>query len=232
MQLLVAELVCLAYMLLVLHAAPYKGNLEDSLAFGTSLCLTVSLLFGLCLIMDNPIDPVFDVEQVGIVLISVNVLPFLYFGYAAFVIVRHGATTGMDLGPSTPQNRVAPNNTSLKKWQDISHHAVHFDRALSNMDKGVETLKIHTKKTDIRRISSSVRLEARKLQRVKTRKSANVRVQPVETTLRVREKEEEQTDDNKTLNELKFPAALKNENGDVKHSIGLEKEIQENGKAI
>ena len=78
-QLLCALVLCVSYLLLVLYANPYKGELEDTLAFLTSLCLSASLLFGLVLIMDKPNDPVFDVMLLGHVLIAINVFPFFYF---------------------------------------------------------------------------------------------------------------------------------------------------------
>ena len=115
LQLLFALLACLIYMLIVLYAGPYKGNLEDSLAFGTSLCLCLSLLLGLCLITDYPEtpdnihdpNPVFPVGILGVILIAINVLPFLYFFYASAVIVKHGPLVGMRFGASTPDHQKA-----------------------------------------------------------------------------------------------------------------------------
>ena len=90
-QLFTALLVCLAYLLLVLHAVPYKGRLEDRLAFLVALCLTLSLAFGLVLIMDNPVEPVFYPTTVGIVLIVINIFPFAYGIHCTIQIVRFGA---------------------------------------------------------------------------------------------------------------------------------------------
>jgi hypothetical protein len=94
-QLLCALVLCVAYLLLVLHAKPYKGELEDRLAFLTSLCLSVSLLLGLTLIMDKPVDPVFDVTLLGLILIVINVLPFFFIIYAMVEILRKGAMVGV-----------------------------------------------------------------------------------------------------------------------------------------
>ena len=94
-QLLCALVLCVAYLLLVLHAKPYKGELEDRLAFLTSLCLSVSLLLGLTLIMDKPVDPVFDVTLMGLILIVTNVLPFVFIIYAMVEILRKGAMVGV-----------------------------------------------------------------------------------------------------------------------------------------
>ena len=94
-QLLVALFICIAYLLLILYAGPYRGNLEDTLAFLTSLCLTFSLLFGLTIIMDNSKDPTFDLHKLGIVLIVINVLPFGYFLFASVKVIKYGATIGL-----------------------------------------------------------------------------------------------------------------------------------------
>ena len=72
------------------HAKPFKGLLEDHLAFLVSLCLTVSLCFGFALITDGTDEPVFNLHSVGVALICTNMLPFLYAIFAALKILRHG----------------------------------------------------------------------------------------------------------------------------------------------
>ena len=94
-QLLCALVLSVSYLLLVLYANPYKGELEDTLAFLTSLCLSASLLFGLVLIMDKPNDPVFDVMLLGYVLIAINVFPFFYVVYAIMQVLRKGPMVGV-----------------------------------------------------------------------------------------------------------------------------------------
>ena len=94
-QLLCALVLSVSYLLLVLYANPYKGELEDTLAFLTSLCLSASLLFGLVLIMDKPNDPVFDVMLLGHVLIAINVFPFFYVVYAIMQVLRKGPMVGV-----------------------------------------------------------------------------------------------------------------------------------------
>ena len=104
---------------------PDKGNLEDTLAFGVSLALNLSLMLGLCLITDFPEtpdnlfdpDPVFPVEYVGIVLIAINVLPFLYFFYASAIIVKHGPLVGMRFGASTPEHQKAQVQENITQRQ-------------------------------------------------------------------------------------------------------------------
>ena len=76
-------------------AGPYRGNLEDRLSFLTALCLTVSLLLGLIIIMDNPMKPTFDLNLLGIVLIMINVTPFLLMVYAMAKIAHYGPNIGL-----------------------------------------------------------------------------------------------------------------------------------------
>merc|ERR1711968_125477 len=90
-QLLVAMLVCLAYLVAIVFAGPYKGRMEDQLAFLTSLVLTLSLMLGFALITDHPSPEakVFDVSTMGSVLIAINVLPFVYLGLTVAQVCRH-----------------------------------------------------------------------------------------------------------------------------------------------
>ena len=111
-QLLCALVLCVAYLLLVLHAKPYKGELEDRLAFLTSLCLSVSLLLGLTLIMDKPVDPVFDVTLLGLILIVINVLPFFFIMYAMVEILRKGAMVGVRKMLLLENDAAAGNNSN------------------------------------------------------------------------------------------------------------------------
>ena len=85
-------LVCLAYLVAIVFAGPYKGRMEDQLAFLTSLVLTLSLMLGFALITDHPAPEakVFDVRTIGLVLIAINVLPFVYLGLTVAHVCRHG----------------------------------------------------------------------------------------------------------------------------------------------
>jgi len=95
-QLLIALVVCVAYVMLIVYAGPYKGDMEDRLAFVTSLCLATSLLLGLTIIMDKPEpDNVFDMETMGIVLIVINVLPILLLIFDSMLILKIGPTVGI-----------------------------------------------------------------------------------------------------------------------------------------
>jgi len=74
-----------------LKASPYKGILEDTLAFVTSLCLSLSLILGFAIITDTSDAKVFNMTTMGMVLIAINVLPFFFLMYALLKIVRKGS---------------------------------------------------------------------------------------------------------------------------------------------
>jgi hypothetical protein len=186
-----------------------KGNLEDSLAFGVSLCLNLSLLLGLCLITDYPEtpdnihdpDPVFPVELVGVVLIVINVLPFLYFFYASAIIVKHGPLVGMRLGASTPEhqkNEVQENMTQRQRQGRFQRRLslAHVQKVV-NMDK-VDILEKHTaehrtaalQKIQVREKKADARVRQRLRDRRKNKlmenaknKSNSTKVVPVATPL-------------------------------------------------
>ena len=86
-QLLVALVLCTGYLLLLVFARPFKGQLEDQLAGLTGVCLCASLLAGLVLIMDRP-EPenTFDADVIGTMLIAINVLPLLFMIYATLSV--------------------------------------------------------------------------------------------------------------------------------------------------
>ena len=113
----------------MLHAGPYKGELEDRLAFLTSLCLTLSLLLGLCLMMDDANNPIFPADEIGIILILINVLPFVHFVFSCVQLIRHGAGVGIGNSvandprtmqptlslPDSAENDVTKLNPKMKK---------------------------------------------------------------------------------------------------------------------
>ena len=73
LQLLIALLVTLMYMLLVLKTAPYEEDSEDYSSFMACLTLTITTIGGFALIMDDLNTPTYESEIVGIVLISITV---------------------------------------------------------------------------------------------------------------------------------------------------------------
>ena len=175
-QLLVALLVILAYLLLVLKAAPYKGDLEDRLAFLSSLCLCVSLILGFAIITDNPDKQVFDTTSMGAALVVINVTPFLFLLFAVFSVVKNGPNVGVvnggdDNGGSQQLTQVhpagapknAPNTRGFSKKifnKAIDHHktTVLIEDAASHIHK-------HRLKIDKRLKKSSSRLMERLKQR-------------------------------------------------------------------
>jgi hypothetical protein len=74
LQLAVATIVMLFYMLLVLKMAPFEEDSEDWSSFVGCFALCMTTLGGLCLIMDDPLNPSFDSYVMMVALISLNVL--------------------------------------------------------------------------------------------------------------------------------------------------------------
>tara|TARA_B110000091_G_scaffold148563_1_gene158263 strand:+ start:139 stop:1086 length:948 start_codon:yes stop_codon:yes gene_type:complete len=146
-----------------------KGNLEDTLAFGVSLALNLSLLLGLCLITDFPEtpdnlfdpDPVFPVAIVGVVLIVINVLPFLYFFYASAIIVKHGPLIGMRFGASTPASQKAQVQENITQRQRPGR--VQKRLSLAHVQKVVDTDKVEKleKSTAAHRTAAIQNIQAR-----------------------------------------------------------------------
>ena len=73
LQLLVAVLVTLIYMLLVLKTAPYDEDSEDYTSFIACLTLTLTTVGGLLLITDNLSTPTYESQLLGAVLIAMSV---------------------------------------------------------------------------------------------------------------------------------------------------------------
>ena len=76
-QLLIAILVMLFYMLLVLKTAPYEADSEDWTAFIACVALTLTTIGGFALIMDDPTQRTYESTVLTIVLIGINVVCFV-----------------------------------------------------------------------------------------------------------------------------------------------------------
>ena len=73
LQLLVAVLVTLIYMLLVLKTAPYEEDSEDYTSFVACLTLTLTTVGGFALITDNLSTPTYESQVLGALLIAMSV---------------------------------------------------------------------------------------------------------------------------------------------------------------
>ena len=72
-QPLVATLFQLAFLLVVLKLAPYDGDTDDQASFIAALTLTLTMLCGFALMMDNPLDPNFDPSIAGGVMMFISI---------------------------------------------------------------------------------------------------------------------------------------------------------------
>lgn len=108
----------------------------------------MSLLLGLCLITDYPEtpdniydpNPVFPVKTIGVVLITINVLPFIFFSYALAIILKHGPLVSMRLGASTPEHQ----KSEVQKTVAQRRRQGRFQRSslLVNVEKAVSIGKV------------------------------------------------------------------------------------------
>ena len=142
-QLLVASLVSLGYLLLILKAEPYVGILEDRLAFMTQLALTVSLILGLCLIMDDPSNPTFNKDIMGVVLVCLNILPFLYLIYACIQLMRKGSSAGIHVVNNVVHVVPHTNDKTRKKGPLGRKISLHQIRTVVLHDKVVKIATSH-----------------------------------------------------------------------------------------
>ena len=76
-QLLIAILVMLFYMLLVLKTAPYEADSEDWTAFIACVALTLTTIGGFALITDDPTIRTYESTVLTIILIGINVICFI-----------------------------------------------------------------------------------------------------------------------------------------------------------
>ena len=75
-QLLIAILVMLFFMLLILKTAPYEADSEDMTSFVACVALTLTTIGGFALITDDPTTRTYESTVLTIVLIGINVVCF------------------------------------------------------------------------------------------------------------------------------------------------------------
>jgi hypothetical protein len=78
-QILVGLLIAIAYMLCVLKLAPFVQDADDWLSFVTSLQLSLTMLFGLVLLMDTNDKKTYNVSLIGYILVAIHVATFVLF---------------------------------------------------------------------------------------------------------------------------------------------------------
>lgn len=170
LQLLIALLVSCTFMLMVLKAAPFKGHQEDLLSFFTSLSLSCSLLLGFALVTDNKVEPTFNVEVVGVLLIMANTCPLVYFVWASVWIFCKGASIGLVHeekrdGPS--MNKIQQNppvSLKMRRHGSLKYNmelAVLMKKAQENIDSYDATLKMLQDSLEAKKIKSMSRLKSR-----------------------------------------------------------------------
>ena len=76
-QLVIALLVVQINMLFVLKLGPFVDDADDYLSFLTSFQMLLTLLGGLLIKTDNPGDPTYDADVMGVILIVINSFGFI-----------------------------------------------------------------------------------------------------------------------------------------------------------
>jgi peptidoglycan/LPS O-acetylase OafA/YrhL len=76
-QLVIALLVVQINMLFVLKLGPFVDDADDYLSFLTSFQMLLTLLGGLLIKTDNPDDPTYDADVMGVILIVINSFGFI-----------------------------------------------------------------------------------------------------------------------------------------------------------
>ena len=74
LQLVIATIVMLLYMLLVLKTAPFEEDTEDWSSFIGCFALCMTTFGGVCLITDDPLNRTFEPFTMAVILITLNVL--------------------------------------------------------------------------------------------------------------------------------------------------------------
>merc|ERR1712166_303922 len=85
-QLVIALLIVQVNMLCVLKLAPFVDDADDYLSFLTSFQMLLTLLGGLLIKTDNPLDPTYDSNMVGLVLVVVNSFGFIALAFSLMAL--------------------------------------------------------------------------------------------------------------------------------------------------
>ncbi len=94
LQIVIALLIVLIYLLLVLKLAPFQDETDDWLSFLTSFQMLITLLGGLIMTMDasEAQSQTYDPENMGTLLVFVNTIGF--FAFAISLLLLHPTVRG------------------------------------------------------------------------------------------------------------------------------------------
>ena len=87
-QLLVGEVICASYLLLVVRTLPYVSDADDLLQSVASICLLFTLMMAFALKTDSLKDPEYDRASMGVLLTIVNVMVLVMAFACMCVIMR------------------------------------------------------------------------------------------------------------------------------------------------
>jgi len=111
-QLLIAVLVMLWYLMIVLKTAPYEEDSEDWSSFIACVALTLTCIGGFALIMDKQTDRTYEDSLLAVILIGINVF-CIALDIAIVVIIDCGVGAKCGLcGGSDPKSTNKKNNNN------------------------------------------------------------------------------------------------------------------------
>ena len=122
--------------------------------------------------MDDTNNPTFPADTIGIILIVINVLPFMHFIFSCIQLVRNGPgadikSGSVDTFKSLEKNR--PNNRRLTRTSTLTlvNKAVHHDKAVKIHDNHNESRDAAIKKIKHREQKADARVRQRLAERRK-----------------------------------------------------------------
>ena len=134
-QLLIGVLVTLLYMLLVLKAAPHNKNTEDWSSFIASFALTLTMIGGLVLILDDQNDPTYESNLLAIILIGIN---GTCIALEIFIVIFFDCGVGEKLHRKSTNNNVPMKNFIQVKPVESNNN--------NNVDDNATKRKVAAKK--------------------------------------------------------------------------------------
>ena len=186
-QLLIAILVMLSYMLLVLKTAPYKEDSEDWSAFVACVALTLTTIGGFALITDDPSARTYESKVLGLILIGINIVCFaidilivimfdcqLYercaqkVGRSRTTVLENNESTKVSPAQKTTELNETPPEHIVSIQDSMDLHEREIDQMHQEHDEHNRRLK---KKHEAMRKKSSIRVQDRIRARAALRQS-------------------------------------------------------------
>jgi hypothetical protein len=142
LQMVLAILVSLAFVLLVLKLAPFESNMDDHVSFVSSLSLVLATFGGLLLIMDNGAKKYFEPDTIGTLIIVMTCCVFV-FQLVNILLVKAASSCGRKDGKTKeeraqyPPSAVVPVQTTSTLDAALSGDDLEESEAMTSSKPGV-----------------------------------------------------------------------------------------------